>query len=75
MRYMYVLLFLIGLLPVAYVIGYRAGVEKATVRAAESGLHAQIHILKQTEKINAQIINTGVDDIRRILREKYTIIE
>ena len=59
----------------AYLVGIHTGTHQCQTEAAN--VHAsQINdTIKTMGIINAKTVNTGVDDIRRILREKYTIAE
>jgi len=75
MRYFYLLVFggvcLIG----AYVAGGRVGTARCQANAAAQSMNAHVQTIKQKEKVNAETNHTAVRDIRRILREKYTIAE
>ncbi|MCM1294963.1 MAG: hypothetical protein NC311_05430 [Muribaculaceae bacterium] len=59
----------------AYVAGYRVGVANAIVTCERNTTVHLIKTIKRQEKINEKINHTAVRDIRRVLREKYTIAE
>lgn len=49
--------------------------EKSAAYNANAALVLQTKIIEKQRKIDVEVVNTGGDDIRRILREKYTITE
>jgi len=75
MRFVYFLVFCAAVCAGAYWAGARNGAARCRENQSTAGLAAQIQIIKQTEKINEDIMRTGLGDIRRVLREKYTIAE
>ncbi len=74
---LYFMIFLAAVVAVFFI--YRAGVEngRAKCAAARASIYMenQAKIIKQVDYVNEKILNTGVRDIRRSLREKYTIAE
>ena len=64
----------VGLVSVYY-IGLRDGKNTCNLRASQNIVQQQIHLIKLQENINAETVGCATGDIRRILREKYTIAE
>ncbi len=58
-----------------YFYGRAAGVSRCRMDIGAATMRAHVQIIKQVEKVNEDAMHTGVGDIRRILREKYTIAE
>lgn len=58
-----------------YFIGVYVGGVKCSTRVANANSMAIISNMKIMEKTNEAANHTSVGDIRRILREKYTIAE
>ncbi len=63
----------------AYWVGGRVATERARAEfAAQQNIAAaqiQTEIIDKKREINATVFNTGVADVRRMLRERYTIAE
>lgn len=59
----------------AYHVGIKDGKNKCVLRTSENIAHQQIHLIHLQEKINANTVKTATGDIRRVLREQYTIAE
>ncbi len=59
----------------AYLAGGRVGYEKCRVGQNVNVIAQQSQIIKIQEEINAKAYNRNTIDIRRRLREKYTIAE
>ncbi len=59
----------------AYYIGVHDGNNKCNMQHADNIVVQQTELIKLQGDINAETVNTAVGDIRRILREKYTIAE
>jgi len=59
----------------AYFMGHGAARSKCAADSAAAAHRMQIYTIKQQVKIDAETFNTGSADIRRVLREKYTIAE
>jgi hypothetical protein len=75
MNRFYVFLMFFVCLIFAYVSGVRFGTERAKRAFAETTVNNQTHIVQIQEKVNAEVLGRGADDIRDILRQKYTIAE
>ncbi len=75
MRYLYMLSFVVVCLIGAYVAGTRVGMARCRANTATQSINAYVQTMKQMEKINEKTNHTAVRDIRRVLREKYTIAE
>ena len=58
-----------------YLMGERAGRLQCAKNQNEDVVIQQSEIVKLQGDINAETFNRGVADIRRVLREKYTITE
>ncbi len=66
---------ILGAVLFAYVAGVargRVGCERDVVR---SGADAGAQIIQQIGEVNEKVLDTGVHDIRRVLRAQYTIAE
>ncbi len=75
MKYFYILAIATTIVMMAYVAGRINGIQRCHADNTATALKIQTQIMKQKEIINAQVIHTGLGDIRRILREKYTIAD
>jgi hypothetical protein len=75
MNKVYFLLFFIVVVCGAYFVGGRVEREKCKAVAANDVASHQIQFIKLQEEINAEAFSRGGDDIRRVLREKYSIAE
>lgn len=75
MNKLYFLLFFIVVVWGAYIAGGRVASERCRGAVADDIVVQQTEIIKIQEKINAEAVSRGGDDIRRVLREKYTIVE
>ena len=75
MNKIYFLLFLLVVVCGAYFVGGRVEHEKCKADAADKVASHQIQFIKLQEDINAEAFSRRGDDIRRVLREKYTIAE
>ncbi|MCQ2581295.1 MAG: hypothetical protein MJ164_03975 [Alphaproteobacteria bacterium] len=75
MTKIYLIITVCGLLGATYFLGLSNGSHKCQQQFAQTHINTikQQHII--TEEINAKTYHTGMRDIRRILREKYTIAE
>lgn len=56
-----------------YYAGVRIGRERCHADNAVRGVEIQNQTIETMERINAEAYNTGVADIRDVLRAKYTI--
>ncbi len=75
MNKLYVLLFVCLVIFGAFFVGQNVGKLKCQKNTAINEINNETKIIKITEKINAETFHTGVADIRRILRDEYTIAE
>ncbi|MDW3024800.1 MAG: hypothetical protein R8N50_03910 [Alphaproteobacteria bacterium] len=75
MNKIYFLVFLIVVLVGAYFAGGRVANEKCRARLANSKADQQLEIVKLHEAVNEEVFSRGVGDIRRVLRERYTIAQ
>lgn len=58
-----------------YFGGRAAGIANCRARVAASSQDIQMQIIQKQGEINAETLSRGARDIRRVLREKYTIAE
>ena len=75
MNKLYLLLFFIVVVWGAYLVGGRVASEKCRGAVADDIVAQQTELIKIQEVVNAEVVSRGVGDIRRVLREKYTIAE
>ncbi len=75
LRYFIFLGLCIGMIVFAYLMGGRIAAQKCNALVNEASASQQRIIIEQIGNVNEKVVNTGVCDIRRILREKYTIAE
>ena len=72
-------LYLLGLfcvvLGAAYWAGGRAMRYGCEMQSVQGAVQQQSEIFNIQEKVNEEIIRRGADDVRRVLRQKYTIAE
>lgn len=59
----------------AYSLGAAVQMAKCERNASVSMENAHRELIKQQVKIDAETNSNGIDDIRRVLREKYTIAD
>ena len=75
MKYMYCATLFGVAIFLSYVMGVHVGKLKCDARIANMNTNEIIVNTKQIGNINETVFHTGVGNIRRILREKYTIAE
>ena len=75
MKKLYILIGVCGLLVWAYFSGTSLGRAKCMEHIAAQSAKNSVIQTKKKEKINAEIYSIGVNDIRNILRTKYTIAD
>lgn len=75
MHKLYFLLFLLAVVCGAYFAGGRVGRHDCNARMGADVITQQSQIMKIQGDINAEAYNLNTGDIRRRLREKYTIAE
>lgn len=73
--YIFLFFICVGVAVGAYWAGGRAATQKCNARVAEITVKQNREIIQTMGAINEKTFNTGVRDIRRVLREKYTIAE
>lgn len=73
----YLCVFMAGVTAIffSYVAGVRVGREKCRADLVSQSATIQSQTIKIIGDVNAETFNRGVDDIRRVLYEKYTIAE
>ena len=64
-----------GAIFFAYFIGVHIANIKCNERIANANLNQMVINATAMEKTNDTVLHTGISDIRRILRERYTIAE
>lgn len=72
---LYVLLFVCAVVCGAYFAGGRAAKERCMAGYGADTVVQQAQIIKIQGDINAEAYNRNTGDIRRVLRERYTIAE
>lgn len=73
--YLYAAGLIAAVVMAAWVLGGRVAHEKCVATHAKNAAAAIETITQAQEKINVQTIQTATADIRRVLREKYTIAQ
>ena len=58
-----------------YFFGMYAGYQKCNAKVATQANNQQSHVIEIQRKVNAEVFNRGVNDIRNVLRQKYTIAD
>lgn len=58
-----------------YLCGRSVGMARCRADIAHRSVQTQIQIIKQSEDINETVLRTNLGDIRRVMRERYTIAE
>lgn len=66
---------LVAFVVCAYMAGLRIGAERCRADAAHNASVAVSNIINQERKADAQTYGLDTGNIRRILREKYTIAQ
>ncbi len=73
--YLFLCVVIVGVIFSAYYVGMRvAGAQCVAERQADA-VQQQAKIIKIQRIVNDQVSNTAAGDVRRVLREKYTIAE
>ena len=75
MHKLYVLLFCLVVMLFVYFAGMHAGYERAIRKISTENTEKQTQIIKIQENVNEDVVNRTTGDIRRILRQKYTIAD
>ncbi len=72
-------IYVIGAMLVAFgfvfVAGRNNGMQKCQKNVTQNALQQQSEIIQIKEKINAETVASRTDDIRKCLRQKYTIAD
>lgn len=73
----YLFIFMAGATAIffSYVAGVRMGREKCRADVVSQSANIQSQTIKIMGDVNAESFSRSADDIRRVLREKYTIAE
>lgn len=73
----YLFIFMAGVTAIffSYIAGVRVGREKCRADLVSQSATIQSQTIKLIGDVNAETFNRGVDDIRRVLYEKYSIAE
>ncbi|MBR2393141.1 MAG: hypothetical protein IKB05_01480 [Alphaproteobacteria bacterium] len=73
----YLFVFMAGVTAIffSYVAGVRLGRQQCRADVAQQSGYVQSETIKIIGDVNAETFNRGVDDIRHVLHEKYTIAE
>ncbi len=73
----YLFIFMAGVTAIffSYIAGVRLGRQQCRADAAQQSGYVQSETIKIIGDVNAETFNRGVDDIRHVLHEKYTIAE
>lgn len=75
MRFIRIFFIIVCIVIGAYVCGWNAGRIKCHSAVANDVAQQLQQQIKITEETHAETMHTGMRDIRRVLREKYTIAE
>lgn len=71
----YLFIACVAIVAFAYWAGGRVAAQKCATKIAEIRATQQSVNLENMVNVNEKVFNTGVRDIRRILRTEYTIAE
>lgn len=71
----YIFIFIVSVVVAAYWAGTRNGRAQCAADNAQTANATQTQIIQTVGKINVETYHRGVDDIRGVLRAKYTIAE
>ena len=71
----YLLLIGFGVLICVYIFGIYAGYQKCNAKFATQTNNQQSHVIEIQRKVNEEVFNRGVNDIRNVLHRKYTIAD
>lgn len=72
---LYILLFGVAVVCGAYFAGGQVARQRCNARVGADVVAQQLQIMKIQGDINAEAYNSNTGDIRRVLRERYTIAE
>lgn len=72
-------IYVIGAMLIAFLFvffaGHNNGMKKCQKNVTQNALQQQSEIIQIKEKINAETVASRTDDIRKCLRQKYTIAD
>ena len=71
----YLLLMGVVMLVCIYIFGMYAGYQKCNAKVATQTNNQQSHVIEIQRKVNEEVFNRGVNDIRNVLHQKYTIAD
>lgn len=71
----YIFLTLFGVVFFTFFVGKYVGRANCQTETAVAQSHVQTEIIKKIGEVNEETLGRGTGDIRRILRERYTIAE
>ena len=75
MNKIYFFIFMVVVMAVLYLVGVEVGKNKCLVVHQTDTTQQQTNIIKLQRDIDEKTVNHNTGDIRRVLREKYTIAE
>ena len=71
----YLILIGFGVLICVYIFGIYSGYQKCNAKVATQTNNQQSHVIEIQRKVNEEVFNRGVNDIRNVLHRKYTIAD
>ena len=71
----YLILIGFGILICVYIFGIYSGYQKCNAKVATQTYKQQSHVIEIQRKVNEEVFNRGVNDIRNVLCQKYTIAD
>lgn len=71
----YLILIGFGILICVYIFGIYSGYQKCNAKFATQTNNQQSHVIEIQRKVNEEVFNRGVNDIRNVLYRKYTIAD
>ncbi len=75
MTRLYFLCFVVAVILAAFFVGQSVGNLRCRERIAVDNINNNETVMQKIGGVNAKTYHTGTDDIRRILREQYTIAD
>lgn len=71
----YLMLIGFGVLICVYIFGIYSGYQKCNAKVATQTNNQQSQVIEIQRKVNEEVFNRGVNDIRNVLHRKYTIAD
>ncbi len=71
----YLMLIGVVMLVCIYIFGIYSGYQKCNAKVATQTNNQQSHVIEIQRKVNEEVFNRGVNDIRNVLHQKYTIAD